>query len=121
MIQTINGWTKTKMKARIRRYNDGTQAKEIVDGQSRCLYITPLGNRCAVGCFLTKEQAKEADENQLTGTEVAKRWPEKMPIPPKGINELQDIHDDCDPSQNVQEELYDWIDKRVVDSPKGTR
>lgn len=48
MYTTINGWTKKRMKAKIRLKNNGKKAR-VGD---RCLYETEDGNHCAAGCFI---------------------------------------------------------------------
>lgn len=48
------GWTKEKVLAQVKKYNNGRVAKQIcpVSGISSCAYQASDGNRCAIGAFL---------------------------------------------------------------------
>ncbi len=50
-IKLKAGWTKEKVMAQIKKYNNGTRASTGHTAGS-CLYKTPNGNRCAIGCFI---------------------------------------------------------------------
>lgn len=50
MYNPVNGWTKVKMIEQIKLKNNGKKSKNELDG--RCMYKTPNGNHCAIGCFI---------------------------------------------------------------------
>lgn len=47
-----NGWTKESVMAQVKKYNDGTRAAEERGGTVYCQYLSPTGNRCAIGSFI---------------------------------------------------------------------
>jgi len=109
---TINGWTKEKMKAQIRKYNNGTLARE---GFS-CAYKNEVGNRCAIGCFIP-DAFFEGPINiyDLSVVGLLNRYPFLYTYMPfeenKVLTEFQNIHDKA---IQTHEELFKWIDENVI-------
>lgn len=116
--KTINGWTKEKMKAQIRLKNNGTRAH---DGDS-CKYMTPDGNRCAVGCFIPDDQFSEGLLESTDVTDLLIRYKhlkEYMPLEDRGLTFMQGEHDsgyDVAEATGLHERLCAWIDQNVEDS-----
>jgi len=116
-FQTINGWTKEKMKVAIRAGNNG---KRAFDPQEHvCRYLTPDGNRCAVGCFLPDGHPGQSYEGTTIG--LLNEYPElkkKMPLSPEALRRLQKVHDShisARDALDMRDVLCEWIDKNVED------
>lgn len=98
MYKTQNGWTKQSMIEHIKKEFKGKSVKN--DGS--CLYRGPNGTKCAVGMFLTDEQAKLADNNEINGerrTSIRSvsfnhsDFLNCLPLELEGLEALQSIHD----------------------------
>ncbi len=59
-FKLANGWTKSKVLAQVKKYNNGTRAAKPCGG---CMYLMPDGNRCAVGAFIPDGHAALASES----------------------------------------------------------
>jgi hypothetical protein len=83
-----------------------TMKKRSTDNSMKCYYLSPTGNQCFVGIFLTPEQAEYADDDKIgsRGTnwlsvserrDAAKRLPAWMLEPDmvEFLRRLQRAHD----------------------------
>ncbi len=117
MFKTINGWTKARMIAQIRLRNDGTKS---VNTRGGCVYQSPTGNACAVGCFIPQGDYREELDNGIGVREVF-LWQEMrlaMPLAVEGLTRMQSVHDNA-PSEiggDMRERLANWINENVEDS-----
>ena len=130
MFQTINGWTKQRMKEAIRAGNNGEQSWQDDKG---CLYRTSDGNKCAVGCFIPDElytlemDDMNADGNSLLQGSGAYKIVNQfdllkyMPINVSGLEKMQGAHDCADLRKvpDMRDYLSEWIDQNVEES-EGT-
>lgn len=120
MFETINGWTKERMKEQIRLKNNGTKALIKSEESEKCVYRTEDGNACAVGCFIPDEDYRpEMDRRTMLPTCLEKEFPElmkKLPLEPLALEQMQSIHDRGSKVGDVRIRLCDWIDKNVIDS-----
>ncbi len=118
MFKTINGWTKARMTAQIRLRNDGTKS---VDTRGRCVYQSPTGNACAVGCFIPRGQYWGGFDDGDMGVREVFLWQEMrlaMPLAVEGLTRMQSVHDNA-PSEiggDMRERLANWINENVEDS-----
>lgn len=106
----INGWTKEKMKAQIKLKNNGMRAVDpwgII-----CLYRTPDGNACAIGCFIPDNN--QAIRYNCPIDTIHHQVKEYMPIELTGLIELQFLHDRNE-KDNLHDVLFYWIDENVED------
>lgn len=114
-FQTINGWTKEKMKAQIRAKNNG----KVASNGKLCLYETPDGNHCAVGCFIPEgHQAMNATESVEWLLGYHEDLLKHMPLIKDGMYKLQVEHDKytSTPTEDVRKVLCKWIDENVIDT-----
>ena len=77
MFKTINGYTKTKMIAKIKKYNNGKKAIETDAFEiESCVYQTKGGNRCAIGCFIPVKYLKDAVQSAGVVSDLLNKVPE---------------------------------------------
>lgn len=122
--KTINGWTKEKMKAQIKKMNTGYAS--MVEGSGVCAYrgVDPSGQRnaCAVGCFIPDEKYSALMDRGIgiVVTELFNQFPNimsDMPLPEEALVSMQRVHDRIHPSsQTTHDKLFSWIEDNVVDS-----
>jgi hypothetical protein len=113
-FKTKNGWTKERMIAQIRKYNDGTRA---LDEFGTCRYQTSSGNRCAVGCFIHDGHEGLRSRRALYG--LLADHPDLndvIPLDYSALSKMQSIHDDEDGKGDVRDRLESWINKNVEDA-----
>lgn len=117
MFKAINGWTKSKILKvlRARRYN--VPATDV--GTSMCLYLTPNGNKCAVGMFIPSGH-KGANVRGSIG-ELLREFPDLkkyMPLTFNGLSDLQGVHDGCampeSETKNAKQAMIDWVEENVA-------
>lgn len=117
MYKCINGWTKNKMLKVIkaRRYNCAAHR------MNHCEYLTANGNKCAVGLFL--KPGSEAQRVSGGYEHLIEQFPEVIPLMPlnkRGMNALQEVHDNEAPSMkmnykgNAKRAMIDWVNKNVI-------
>lgn len=115
MFKAINGWTKKKMKAKIRKKNDGTRA--ISPNPSLCAYETRSGNRCAVGVFLPDDHVALIEWSPIR--KVVRLYPGLytiLPLDLEGMSILQNIHDSYSGDSDMRDILCNWVDGNVEDA-----
>jgi len=115
--KTINGWTKEKMKERIRERVPTYGARSNEGG---CVYRTNTGKSCAVGAFIPDDiYSSDMDDSVATVSELLDDYPELdkiFPVAIQGLEKMQDLHDiEACNNKSVIEPLCDWIDNNVVD------
>lgn len=94
MYKPINGWTKKKILKVIeaRRYN--VAATKLVGSKTLCAYLTPNGNKCAVGLFIpTGHIAQKATSAVQSILNENKDLQKLMPFELKVLKEFQYVHD----------------------------
>lgn len=127
MFQTINGWTKEKMKAQIRAKNNGQPSIRKVandDGTfyTTCVYRAKDGNACAAGCFIPddKYSARTMEGwNIRHAAELDHDLRDQLPLTLDGMTHMQVLHDGYDKSDfsgDMREILCKWIDDTVIDA-----
>jgi len=118
-IPLINGYTKETMKRLIRKYN--MDKRSVHKGS--CLYQSPDGNRCAVGCFIPDHHPALKSISGVDG--MLKEYPDMgdcMPLPIMWLEMFQELHDMYDPNhkrfkgKGLLDVLCDWIDENVEDA-----
>src|SRR5688500_14678992 len=90
--QTVNGWTKERMKQAIRERNNGKPA--YVPGIG-CSYLTSDGNCCAVGCFIPQGH-KGQGANSTIAANLFVKYPDLrslMPLSDYAMQDFQNYHD----------------------------
>lgn len=115
--KTANGWTKETIKAQIRKYNNGKKAEKY----GVCQYLTPEGNRCAIGCFIPSGHIALESKKSVKG--VLEDYPElkdKMPFDDiSGLRNFQGAHDshiNQIDGLSVYPTIEKWIDQHVEDA-----
>jgi hypothetical protein len=112
-FKTQNGWTKERMIAQIRKYNNGTRA---IDVYGECKYQDHNGNRCAVGCFLP--DGHEGFNTTVNVYNLLRKFPDLndiVPIKHMALSIMQGVHDECD-TGDVRDLLEAWINNNVEDA-----
>jgi hypothetical protein len=93
MYKLANGWTKEKVIAQVKKFNNGTKA---VNDFKLCIYKAKDGNRCAIGCFIPEEH-KEALNFQGSVGSLLNRYPNLKPYMPfanlDALEDFQRAHD----------------------------
>lgn len=51
-MQYANGYNKESVITQVKKYNNGKRASEYIEEVPYCMYQTPEGNRCFIGCFI---------------------------------------------------------------------
>ena len=109
----INGWTIEKAIEAINTHNDGTKAQH----GGGCVYETPTGNHCAVGCFIAY---LGLDMPVYLGCPVSSLGDAiltKMPLPAHELRDFQAIHDGATDYNDIREVLVAWLvmHERIVE------
>lgn len=99
--KAINGWTKARMKEQIRAKNDGSKARDELG----CCYMTPDGNRCAVGCFIPDDNEVALDYAGAVSylLRYCPDLKDVLPLELSGLLAMQIVHDDVNPDLDVRE------------------
>ena len=112
MYKLINGWTKAAVMEQIKKYNNGTQARD--KKHTVCKYKTENGNRCAIGCFIPDGHAALNHEGDvLSMLNVFPDLWDKMPFDVDGIGYFQSAHDKCFNDNQVYQSIEFFLDKEV--------
>ncbi len=120
--QTINGWTKEAMKARLREKVPAHGA--IVEQQlsAKCVYRTKEGKACFAGAFIPDEIYRPIMEGTAVQSLIEGPYGlgKVMPLETGGIVALQHIHDQnalrlSENKIDVVEKGCEWIEKNVED------
>lgn len=115
MYKLINGWTKEKVLAQVKKYNNGKQALAVgIDkfgsAAPMCMYKTPDGNRCFVGAFIPDNHPGLMLEN-ANAPRLLRRYPDlsaHMPFEGYALLSFQGVHDD-DCGRDYHENLAAWL------------
>jgi hypothetical protein len=117
MYTYAKGHTFESTMTAIKRGNNNTKATNA----TRCLYLTPDGNKCFIGCFIPEgyEAQKSMDDVEI----MLNRFPEVKEFLPlkelRGIKAFQDVHDIHDARDNA--DLYTraerWLEQNVKEAP----
>lgn len=96
MLTLINGWTKEKVMAQIKKYNDGTRSvnKMAPDNETYCSYQNAEDNRCFVGCFIPSDHKALTSGKDIIA--LMDEFPSLEDLMPFEIGELslfQTVHD----------------------------
>lgn len=119
MYQLANGYTKESVMEKIRKYNNGTVA---AGGEpASCLYQSPDGNRCFIGCFIPDNKIREIATLGKTVDVLLERHPELRKSMPFAdlltLSEFQRVHDSLsrgDTSRDPREAAQTWLDENVA-------
>src|ERR1700677_3554187 len=113
MYKLANGWTKEKVLAQVKKYNNGTRAMKPTN-VGGCTYKAENGNRCAVGCFIPDNYDVTAFYFVGGARALIKNYPDLaqyMPFDkPLALVEFQRAHDDC-----FDSDVYVSIEKFLRD------
>lgn len=121
MYKPINGWTKKRILEVIKaRPFD----KPAVDAIGYCVYLTPNGNKCAVGLFIPDDhRAQKAAINATTGDLISiySALYSYMPLESEAMQRFQEAHDDeasrnCNVrpfNGNAKAAMLDWVERNV--------
>ena len=116
MFQTINGFTKQKMKDVINQ----RFTKKSIGQDGTCVYRGPEGSMCVVGCFIPDTEIDEeflSKINHQSVTSLLSKRPHLkalMPLEPCDLTEFQEAHDeeyDC-----TKKDLIDWVENNVEET-----
>lgn len=117
-MKCINGWTKEKMKEQIRKKNNGKQAmRSLENGGTACVYETPDGNHCAVGCFIPEGHPgmRCTDSSNVLLAEHPDLL-SVMPLDGDNLRAFQRQHDGvCPTNEIIHHRLFQWIDNNIKD------
>jgi len=125
---TRNGWTVAATKQAIMDGNKGKRAHiyEAADTPGKgggCLYLTPDGNKCAVGCFIPDGHEGQSLRGSVHMLLASHRdLEDSMPLHRDALAELQEIHDEGYDrnSDDPRPALLRWIDANVTDTEVPT-
>jgi len=102
-----HGWTKEKVMAQIKKYNNGTMATN--DG-FECVYKTEKNNRCAIGAFIPDDFDPAAFEFTGSSTDLLRAYPALLKhMPFKNLSALRDLQKTHDDSYKRGTTTYDAI------------
>lgn len=116
MFKLQNGWTKAKMKKRIKERNTNRRCFEYSSGY--CRYENGK-NHCAVGVFIPAKL--ELGDYEGSSYDLFFEHPkllEKMPLNAEGMRKLQVCHDfynKANENLSLHKTLFKWIDENVAD------
>ena len=79
-----------------------------------CQYRAPDGNSCLIGCLLTDEAAKEADEHGTDAKLLGKRYFPSVPRVETFFDEAQTIHD-MEAAESVGKDATRWRENALSD------
>lgn len=106
-------------------FNNGHRSFLKEGSGDTCMYFSPDGNRCGVGCFLPEWSHEDisARRNDNHVNEILyminpltrELLMDEMPLDAYGLAGLQKAHDKCPDDRDVREVLCAWIDKNVVE------
>ena len=118
MFKAINGWTKKKILKVLeaRRYNCTSMHSD-----GGCAYVSPNGNRCAVGMFIPK--GHEAGSCRVVVFSLLHEFRDlekQMPLCTDAMGVFQNVHDNCSEDLsdkkgglNAKEAMIEWVKKNV--------
>lgn len=104
MYTLKKGWTRQRVMEQFKKYNNGTRAHSGLD----CVYMTPNGNRCAVGAFIPDDHAGL----RLYGTAMLLlgQYPGLLEFMPfddvAALTAMQRAHDQCRNDQGDSGDTY---------------
>lgn len=115
-IKLINGWTKEKVMAQVKKYNNGKRAgRYFFNGNNYfgCLYEDEYFNRCAVGCFIPSGHiALKVGLGVYALLNTYKDLIDFMPFSPNDMIQFQTVHDNC-AEGNVHDAIQKFLDEKV--------
>ena len=107
-----NGWTKEKVREQVRKYNNGTQARNTPGGF--CQYQAADGNRCFIGAFLPEEHKGLLTQGAVV--ELLNTNPDLWSYVPfddlRLLCQFQDIHDQNDLTYGALNKFLDTLDEQ---------
>lgn len=111
----INGFTKTKVMNRVKKYNNGTKC--TIDSSPICVYFnSSTNNRCLFGCFIPRGHASIKDNFEGPVSELLKKYPDLndfMPLNYKNIKQFQRLHDVLRLHENLYNVVKSWLEMKV--------
>lgn len=115
--ETVNGWTKKKMIAHIKKNFKGQSKMSMFEGHSAtCLYRGPKGKKCAVGLFIPDEVYSPGMEDKNVAA-IVKRYPKLLsvlPLSSVALGNLQYIHDyHLQNKATLLKKMINWINENV--------
>lgn len=97
MYKLANGWTKERVLAQVKKYNNGTRAMKPTG--NGCSYRAEDGNRCAIGAFIPDHYDVTAFYFGGTARALIEDYSDLaqyMPFnDPLALTDFQRAHDDC--------------------------
>lgn len=84
------------------------------DALDSCQYRTRDGNACLVGCLLTDEAAKEADEMLDTAIDIGAQYFPSVDRAGDFLDEAQTIHD-MEAAESVGKDATRWRENALYD------
>lgn len=99
MFKYANGYNLEKTMAKIREGNKGHRAMDTtsLENAGRCMYLTPDGNKCAIGCFIPDGHRAQRSPEMVDA--ILKAYPGLVGLMPlegelalKAFQRFHDIH-----------------------------
>ena len=113
------GWTLQRIIDHLKQHfaNDVGPCK--TEGTSYCHYRSDLledtqAKACAVGCFLTDDQAMNLEGSWLLASGCSKVMDADVPLEYPGMAALQGVHDNTPYTEPVLPVLLNWIENNVT-------
>lgn len=109
-VKLKNGWTRTKIMNRIKKYNYNRVAKNS-DAFS-CSYLTNDGNRCVIGAFIPDKHAGLESSKSVRG--LLDSYPDLRKYMPSSdlafLTMLQVTHDRIGKRSEVYPKIKEFLD-----------
>jgi hypothetical protein len=112
MYKTINGWTKRKVLAVLKKRKYEEAAFNSATGN--CEYGMKNGNRCGVGMFIP-DNHKALGAN-MGADHLLQEYPDlktELPFTLAGLKAIQRLHDHITNRDNAKTKMIEWVKKNV--------
>lgn len=115
----VNGYTKETVIKNITEGNKGVKA--VISGGggsgSVCVYLTPDGNKCAIGCFIP--EGSEASRFHGSVSYLVDKYPDLMSFMPLddvfALRQFQRVHDNYYIGADPRPALIKWIEENTYE------
>lgn len=114
MFKCINGWTKKKMLAVIKKRLYEAAAFDADEGS--CIYRTRNGNKCAIGLFIPKNHDGFKVDDAVSS--LLDKYPDlrgELPLNEDGLKIFQSVHDAPMNRAKAKTAMIEWVKDHVED------
>lgn len=118
-MKPINGWTKRKILAHIRKTYKGVAREGADNEKGTCLYAVPgTEKRCVVGLFVPV--GHEGEQHRGDVYDLLVEHPDlkrKMPLDSNSLKEFQKLHDSLPRKMRLSDQidkLTKWVKQNVA-------